>query len=57
VVRLTLLWKESTLFTPSGGDRKSTGSNFGCTLRCEFFSHSFSQSSSEGNEELKEVDG
>jgi hypothetical protein len=24
------------------------GSNFGCTLRCEFFSHSFSQSASDG---------
>ena len=24
------------------------GSNFGCTLRCEFFPHSFSQSSSDG---------
>jgi len=32
----------------ANGDRKSTGSNFGCTLRCEFFSHSFSQSSSDG---------
>jgi hypothetical protein len=30
------------------GSRKSIGSNFGCTLRCEFFSHSFSQSSSDG---------
>jgi hypothetical protein len=29
-------------------DRKSTGSNFGCTLRCEFSCHSFSQSSSDG---------
>jgi hypothetical protein len=29
-------------------DRKSTGSNFGCALRCEFFPHSFSQSSSDG---------
>jgi hypothetical protein len=27
---------------------KSTGSNFGCALRCEFSPHSFSQSSSEG---------
>jgi hypothetical protein len=26
----------------ANGDRKSTGSNFGCALRCEFFSHSFS---------------
>jgi hypothetical protein len=32
----------------ANGDRKSTGSNFGCALRCEFFPHSFSQSSSEG---------
>ena len=32
----------------ANGDRKSTGSNFGCALRCEFFSHSFSQSSSDG---------
>ena len=32
----------------ANGDRKSTGSNFGCTLRCEFFPHSFSQSSSDG---------
>src|ERR1039457_7133371 len=32
----------------ANGDRKSTGSNFGCTLRCELFSHSFSQSSSDG---------
>jgi hypothetical protein len=30
------------------GDRKSTGSNFACALRCEFFSQSFSQSSSDG---------
>jgi hypothetical protein len=30
------------------GDRKSTGSNFGCMLRCEFSPHSFSQSSSDG---------
>jgi hypothetical protein len=30
------------------GDRKSTGNNFGCTLRCEFSHHSFSQSSSDG---------
>jgi len=29
-------------------DRKFTGSNFGCTLRCAFLSHSFSQSSSDG---------
>ena len=27
---------------------KSTGSNFGCALRCEFSPHSLSQSSSEG---------
>src|ERR1039457_6369527 len=32
----------------ANGDRKSTGSNFGCTLRCEFPPHSFSQSSSDG---------
>jgi hypothetical protein len=32
----------------ANGDRKSIGSNFGCTLRCEFFPHSFSQSSSDG---------
>jgi hypothetical protein len=31
----------------ANGDRKSTGSNLGCTLRCEFFPHSFSQSSSD----------
>jgi hypothetical protein len=30
------------------GDRKSTGSNFGCTLRCGFSCQSFSQSSSDG---------
>lgn len=34
--------------TAANGDRKSNGSNFGCTLRCEFFPHSFSQSSSAG---------
>src|ERR1039457_6984084 len=28
--------------------RKFTGSNFGCTLRFEFFTHSFPQSSSDG---------
>ena len=27
---------------------ESTGSNFGCMLRCEFSPHSFSQSSSDG---------
>ncbi len=32
----------------TNGDRKSTGSNFGCTLYFEFFPHSFSQSSSDG---------
>ena len=32
----------------ANGDRKSTGSNFGCTLRLEFFPRSFSQSSSDG---------
>jgi hypothetical protein len=32
----------------ASGDQKSTGNNFGCALRCEFFSHSFSQSSSDG---------
>ena len=30
------------------GNRKFTGSNFGCTLHCEFFPHSFFQSSSDG---------
>jgi hypothetical protein len=34
--------------TATNGDRKSTGNNFGCTLRCEFSPHSFSQSSSDG---------
>jgi hypothetical protein len=29
-------------------ERKSTGSNFGCTLRCGFSCQSFSQSSSDG---------
>jgi len=32
----------------ANGDRKSTGSNFGCTLRCGFSCQSFSQSSSDG---------
>jgi hypothetical protein len=32
----------------ASGDRKFTGSNFGCTLCSEFFPHSFSQSSSGG---------
>jgi len=32
----------------ANGDRKSTGNSFGCTLRCGFFSHSFSQSASGG---------
>jgi hypothetical protein len=32
----------------TNGDRKSTDSNFGCTLRCEFSPHFFSQSSSDG---------
>ena len=32
----------------TNGDRKSTGSNFGCTFCCEFIPHSFSQSSSDG---------
>jgi hypothetical protein len=31
-----------------GVDRKSTGSNFGCVLRCEFSCQSFSQSASDG---------
>jgi hypothetical protein len=30
------------------GNRKTTGSNFACTVRCEFSPHSFSQSSSDG---------
>jgi hypothetical protein len=50
----------------ANGDRKSTGGNFGCVrfppsdfwhLASVFRSHSFSQSSSDGNEELKEVEG
>jgi hypothetical protein len=32
----------------AGGGRKFTGSNFGCTLRCELFLHSFYQSSNDG---------
>jgi hypothetical protein len=32
----------------ANGDLKSSGSNFGCALRCEFFPYSFSQSSSDG---------
>jgi hypothetical protein len=32
----------------ASGDRKSTGSNLNCVLRCEFFVHSFSQSASDG---------
>jgi hypothetical protein len=29
-------------------DQKSTGSNLGCTLRCEYFPLTISQSSSDG---------
>jgi hypothetical protein len=32
----------------ANGDRKSTGSNFDCLLRCGFSRHSFSQSASAG---------
>jgi hypothetical protein len=46
------LTKRSTLqfdrAIAANGNRKSTGSNFACALRCGFFSQSFSQSSSDG---------
>jgi light-regulated signal transduction histidine kinase (bacteriophytochrome) len=39
-------WFDCTV--AASGDRKSTGSNFRCALRCGFSCQSFSQSSSDG---------